>query len=67
VPDPTNTPPPPAPTNTPLGGGVAAGGVQPPETGTGPSDSGSQSLLMIAGIVMAIAGAGTLLAGTRRS
>jgi hypothetical protein len=71
-PDPTEPPttatvaPPPA-TNTPSGG-AGAGGLQPPNTGTGgDTSSDMQWLLMAGGLVALTLGAGALGFGLRRN
>ena len=62
----TNTAAPPA-TPTPSGG-AGAGGVAPPDTGSGPTDDGvSLSWMMMVGALLAAAGAGTLVYGARRA
>jgi hypothetical protein len=71
APDPTEPPTtatvaPPAATNTPFGG-AGAGGLQPPNTGTGSGDSSSmQFLLMAGGLVALVSGAGALGLGLRK-
>jgi len=58
---------PPAPTSTPLGGGVQAGGVQPPNTGTGPEDGAGPAVWLLAvGAMLALAGRGVIASGARR-
>lgn len=57
----------PAPTATSPGGGVGSGGLQPPDTGTGPSsDNTLGMLLMTLGAVVAAAGGGFVLLGVTR-
>lgn len=68
---PTSTPEPelpeptvPAPTETPSGG---AGGVAPPNTGTGPESPASLALPMLWGaLLLTLAGAGLVATGVRR-
>lgn len=60
----TNTPVPPAPT-TPAGG-AAGGGVQPPNTGSGPAGADVNWLALGAAGMLVLAGSGSLAAGARR-
>ena len=73
-PEPTDTPAPstPAPTtapatNTPTGG-AGAGGVQPPNTGTGGADGASSlsSMWLIAAFALLVGGLGSFAYGMRR-
>jgi hypothetical protein len=73
-PEPTDTPAPstPAPTTAPAtntpSGGAGAGGVQPPNTGTGGADAGNSvsSMWMIAAFALLAGGLGSFAYGMRR-
>ena len=62
----TNTPMPPVPTATSPSGGAAGGGVQPPNTGSGPAGSVVSWLALGAAGMLVLAGSGSLAAGARR-
>lgn len=75
TPEATNTSPPAQATNTSAppatatpSGGAGAGGVSPPDTGSGPGGGEAGiSWMMIAGGLLAAAGAGTFVYGARRT